>query len=285
VPRNGAYGVVAFDRPTYTIIASGKIDNSPVAVADPRAAPPAYVVLSYEETKRVVDGEVPVPFAIVDPQRPGEPLAIVDDLKKPPFRWIERTVQRTTKQGKVISKTTRVRETVALVLISEDGTWHRPLTTLELAVLQAFPAQHEGKPLDLGVPAGTRGRKPDQAVTAQREVIGNAVPPKVAEAMSGQVLLSLMVAAGALSAMGAFGTDVWVRNLAALRKQLRAEGFVVVAGTKPLNFTTGEQLDDGDYVWKAQSSKGRRASAKGRRPKVGLHRAIREVAAPSSRAA
>jgi hypothetical protein len=110
------------------------------------------------------------------------------------------------------------------VLISEDGTWHRPLTTLELAVLQAFSAQHGGKPLDLGVPVGARGRKPDQAVTAQREVIGNAVPPKVAEAMSGQVLLSLIVAAGALSAMGAFGTDVWVRNLAALRRQLRAEG-------------------------------------------------------------
>jgi hypothetical protein len=105
---------VAFDWPTYTIIASDKVDNSPVAVADPRAALPAYVVLSYEETKRIVDGEVPVPFAIVDRQRPGEPLAIVDDLKKPPFRWVEQTLQRTTKQGKVIRKTTRVRKTVAL---------------------------------------------------------------------------------------------------------------------------------------------------------------------------
>ena len=178
--------------------------------------------------------------------------------------------ERVTKRGKVSRRVTRVRETVALVLISEDGTWHRPLTTLELAILQAFPAEHKGKALDLGVPAGSRGRGPkaDQAVTAQREVIGNAVPPAVARAMAEQMLLSLTVANGAVASMGDFGTPVWVKNVLALERQLQAEGYVVAKAGVTMNFTTGEQLDDGALVWgnraKATKPKGTKQAAKRR---------------------
>ena len=236
-PHAGAYGVTGFDQEQATITAHHKVDNRPAAVADPRPTP-AYVVLSHEETKRIVDGEVRVPFAIVDQENPGEALAIVDDLEKPPYRWVE--TKPKTKRG----KPKRKKETVALVLISADGTWHRPLTTLELAVLQSFPAVHNGKPLDFG--GGS---------TAQRTVIGNAVPCKVAKAIAEQMLLSLVVAATVGFTLGDPGTPVWVKNVRALERQLQREGYVVVKGRGTLNFTTGEMLDDGFARWRAAKPK------------------------------
>lgn len=236
-PHAGAYGVTSFDDVAATVTAHHEVDNRPAAIADPRPAP--YVVLSYEETRRIVGGEVAVPFAIVDPAQPGEPLAIVDDLKRPPFRWVETRSAR----GKI----TRRRQPVALVLISDDGTWHRPLTTLELAVLQGLPWQHRGAPLDFG--GGT---------TAQRETIGNMVPPPVAKAMAEQMLLSLLVSSTVGFALGDPGTPVWVKNVRRLERDLRREGYVVVKGRRPMNFTTGEFLDDGATRWRAPITKKRR---------------------------
>lgn len=249
---NGAYGVTPFGEAASAVVAHGQIDNSRVAVADPRPAPPPYVVLSCAETERIVSGEVPVPFAIVDPDHPEEPLAIVDDLKRPPFRWVETRSKGRGKNAK--EKITRRRETVALVLISADGTWHRPLTTLELAILQAFPPMVRGKPLDFG--GGT---------TAQREVIGNAVPPAVARAMADQMLLCLIVASTLGFALGEAGSAVWVKNVRALERQLRREGYVVVKRRRPMNFTTGEVLDDGHPVWRKQKVKSKGARKKPRR--------------------
>lgn len=84
------------------------------------------------------------------------------------------------------------------IIIAADGTWHRPLTTLELAVLQSFPALFRGAPLVLAGKGHTRWR----------EAIGNAVPPDAARAIGEQLLRSLL-----LSSLGAFALDnneVWV---------------------------------------------------------------------------
>lgn len=184
-PRAGAYGVVSTSEPSPTVTGSAQVDNSAAALADPRPAP-AFVALGYEEAKRVADGEIAVPFAIVDPARRGEALAIVDDLKRPPYRWAG--------EGKA-----RRKVAVPLVLVSADGTWHRPLTTLELAVLQGLPWRHKGAPLDFG--GGS---------TKARELIGNMVPPPVGTAIAEQMLL-----AGLAADAGAFfltngGGGVWV---------------------------------------------------------------------------
>lgn len=84
------------------------------------------------------------------------------------------------------------------MIIAADGTWHRPLTTLELAALQGFPVLVDGKPLVL---AGT-------SHTRWREAIGNAVPPPAALAIGEQLLRALLIAK-----LGAFALDsnpVWV---------------------------------------------------------------------------
>lgn len=58
------------------------------------------------------------------------------------------------------------------VIVSLDGTWHRPFTTLELAALQSYPWRLlVGEPMVGGD-------------TARREHIGNSVPPDAAQAVA-----------------------------------------------------------------------------------------------------
>jgi site-specific DNA-cytosine methylase len=85
------------------------------------------------------------------------------------------------------------------LIVAADGTWHRPLTTLELAALQGFPTIIDGKPLVLS----------GSSQSAWRERIGNAVPPPTAQAIAEQMLVTLAQAdleAFTLSTSGA----VWV---------------------------------------------------------------------------
>lgn len=91
-------------------------------------------------------------------------------------------------------------------IVSEDGTWHRPLTTLELAALQGLPTIVDGRPLQL---AGTSS-------TAWRERIGNAVPPPAARAIAEQMLIALVERTeGAMLLRG--DGSVWVRREEARR--------------------------------------------------------------------
>lgn len=86
-----------------------------------------------------------------------------------------------------------------VVIRSADGTWHRPLTTLELALLQSLPATIHGQPLVLA------GGKHSKA----RELIGNLVPPKAAEAIAEQMLLCLGSSDAQAFALSSAG-GVWV---------------------------------------------------------------------------
>lgn len=61
------------------------------------------------------------------------------------------------------------------LIVSLDGTWHRPLTTFELAHLQGFPVYNaDGQPMQ--IEGGSE--------QVMRELIGNAVPPPTAEAIA-----------------------------------------------------------------------------------------------------
>ncbi|MFC4768720.1 DNA cytosine methyltransferase [Effusibacillus consociatus] len=69
------------------------------------------------------------------------------------------------------------------VIIAEDGTWHRPLTTYELAMLQGFPTHlSDGRPFQLEGGSDAKCR----------EWIGNAVPPAAARAIAETILTTLM---------------------------------------------------------------------------------------------
>jgi site-specific DNA-cytosine methylase len=98
------------------------------------------------------------------------------------------------------ARTLRDRPGFALFLPTADGTWHRPLTTLELAVLQGLPAVVDGKPLAL------RG-----SAAKVREHIGNAVPVGAAQAVATEMLKTLVGAELETFALSSGGA-VWVRE-------------------------------------------------------------------------
>lgn len=85
------------------------------------------------------------------------------------------------------------------LIIALDGTWHRPLTTLELAALQDFMVMMpDGSPLKLAGKSDARWR----------ERIGNAVPPRAARAAATEILFALLVSEEDGWTLGA--TGVWV---------------------------------------------------------------------------
>ena len=86
-------------------------------------------------------------------------------------------------------------------ITAEDGTWHRPFTTLELAALQSLVDPEEQLELD-GLS--------DQA---WRERIGNAVPSDAAQAIASEMGRTLLLAwSGETFALSA--APVWVRPVA-----------------------------------------------------------------------
>lgn len=69
------------------------------------------------------------------------------------------------------------------VIVALDGTWHRPLTTLELAALQGLPVRRpDGNWLEL---PGSDAKR--------REMIGNVVPPPTAQAIADEILMTLLM--------------------------------------------------------------------------------------------
>lgn len=162
------YAVLRWDEPSSTVAGKSHPGNGAYSVADirvdsaPRAG--AYGVLSWQDVAGTITGSGKLDngrFSVADPRKPPKE---------------------------------------APVIIAADGTWHRPLTTLELAALQGIPTIVDGQPLRL---AG-------HSTSAWRERIGNAVPPPAARAIAERMLVTLMHAAlGAFSLSG--DGAVWVQ--------------------------------------------------------------------------
>lgn len=99
------------------------------------------------------------------------------------------------------------------VIISLDGTWHRPLTTLELAALQGLPLTVNGAPLKL---AGNSEQR-------WREGIGNAVPVGAGEGI-GNAMLDALLANEYHEIMYSTLTELWVRIMLARVGIVRIRG-------------------------------------------------------------
>jgi len=89
---------------------------------------------------------------------------------------------------------------LAARIVAEDGTWHRPFTTLELASLQSLVDPEDWLELD------------GLSDSAWRERIGNAVPPDAAQAIAEEIGRTLLLAwTGETFQLSA--TPIWVRNI------------------------------------------------------------------------
>lgn len=168
------YGVVPWSGPSHTVTGNtGTPGGGPFTVADPRVTCKTrensgiYGVLPWAEASGIVVGH-----ACHDNGRFS--VAAPNSVPAPPFP----------------------------VIIAEDGTWHRPLTALECAVLQGFPATIDGAPLVL-----------EGSSSARRVKIGDAVPPPTARRIAEQMLHTLAYAAVGSFALSS-GGSVWVRERA-----------------------------------------------------------------------
>jgi site-specific DNA-cytosine methylase len=152
--RPGLYGIADWNKPINTITGNMSVSssNSVAAVADPRKWSGAgnYGVMDWDEPAKTVtaSGDIHAgAAAVADPRIPG-----------PDDRGI-------------------------YIIIAVDGTWHRPITTYEMAMLQGFPrTMKDGTPFELI----------DCSDGKAREYIGNAVPVQTATAIGNALLETLM---------------------------------------------------------------------------------------------
>ena len=190
-PRSSVYGVCQWDDSCGTVLASARIDNGCFALADPRVNTNRRYglgVCGWHESIHAVIGEARV-------CNTGLSIADERDLATPTHELlIEDGV--TLVDGPALDLETTSAE--HLVIRALDGTWHRPLTTLELAALQGLPTQIDGEWLQLA--GGSKAR--------WRKRIGNAVPPATAEAIARTIWRTLEASQAGILLMG--GEPVWV---------------------------------------------------------------------------
>lgn len=181
VARRGGWGVLPWDGSSGTIQAQSLPSNGRFSVADPRMSWGAkresfdrgghYGVIPWDFHSGAVSaaaGHDNGRWSVADPRIEALPAA----------------------DEKIVAQ-----------IIAEDGTWHRPFTTLELAALQGFVDLEERFTMD------------GDSDTAWRERIGNAVPPPAAAAIAGEMGRTLLLAwSGQSFALGS--TPIWVRELA-----------------------------------------------------------------------
>lgn len=200
------YAVSEWSEPAQTVIGAVQVGSGAPSVADPRWGGGRFGVTEWNEPAGTVAGES-LPnngkYAVADPRfadgkKNWQQVAGAFQVADPRISTHPRYRIMTLAEAVALDLPLDRPPPFIPIIIAADGTWHRPLTTLELAVLQSFPVLFAGAPLVL---AGT-------SHTRWREAIGNAVPPDAAEKIAEQLLRSLL-----LSALGVFTLDnneVWV---------------------------------------------------------------------------
>jgi site-specific DNA-cytosine methylase len=177
----GKYRVSSFSGPAGTVIAESHTGNGAFAVADPRSG---------LERGRGSDFASAGHYGVVPWNDPAG--AVTSSL------------QHDSGRGNVADpRLPQPSDRPVAVIRAEDGTWHRPFTTLELAALQSLfdPEEDESFILD------------GNSDSAWREHIGNAVPPDASQAIADVIGRTLLLAWSGETFVLA-STPVWVRPIA-----------------------------------------------------------------------
>lgn len=193
----GLYKVVAWENASPTVIGQTDIQVGALSVSDPRVQEHSKwkrtgisKVQKWDKPSGVVMGSVNYHGAgsgiVADPRIGCSPRSGTYGVQK----WDEPS-KTVTASGDIHAGSAAVadpripepNDKGVYVIISEDGTWHRPITTFEMAMLQGLPATFaDGSPLELV----------GNSDAAWREYIGNMVPPPSAKAMGDAILKTIM---------------------------------------------------------------------------------------------
>lgn len=231
-PRKGVYQVAEWDEPVGTIIGNARVggSNGVAAIADPRLKdresrhPGTYKIQVWDEAADTVTGSRfgSGALAVADPRissRRGETfhgspgLLGVCDWDAPSGAVIGNASVTSGNASAAVAdpRIPEATEAGTWIIVALDGTWHRPLTTLELAVLQGLPTH-----LPTGQPLALAGN----SQARWRERIGNAVPVPAAEAVATTMLRTLMGAKIGQWVWSIYCTAVWVRLGAKMRRSV-----------------------------------------------------------------
>mgnify|MGYP003594599981 CR=1 FL=1 len=216
VKHNNCFRVVRWDRPAGTVTGGGHPSAGGAAVADPRQSGPLfakYAVTPWSESAgTVIAGSTTGQgaFAVADP-RSGMDADRAAYLTGGHYGVVPWTGTAGAVSAAACHDNGRwsvadprmpaATDHLVAVIQADDGTWHRPFTTLELAALQSLVDPEEQLELD-GLS--------DQA---WRERIGNAVPSDAAEVIASEMGRTLLLAwSGETFSLSA--APVWVRQVA-----------------------------------------------------------------------
>ncbi|WP_454691153.1 DNA cytosine methyltransferase [Achromobacter aloeverae] len=197
-PRGGhgfaKYGVKPFDGPANAVIGGSTTGQGAYAVADPRPG------MSRERGDNYLTAGH---YGVVDPSEPSGAVSAAACHDN--GRWSVADWRMPAPDQKLVA-----------IILSMDGTWHRPFTTLDLAALQSLydPDDYE----EAGEQAEWRRKRKAFVLhgtsdQAWRERIGNAVPKKAAEAMGEEIGRAILLARAGES-FQLSNTPIWVRPVA-----------------------------------------------------------------------
>ncbi len=217
IPRYGVYKVQDWNKVSSTVTGRARVNTSNGAscLADPRTGfkdsthTAIYRVCKWEGSANTITGAYRPnngAICIDDPRlncSPRNGLYGVQEWNKPGFTV---TGARNLHSGTAAVSDHRIpkdTESGTWIIISDDGTWHRPLTTYELAMLQDFPIYlPDGRPFQLTGNSDARWR----------ERIGNAVPVGAARAIGETILRALLPAVRGMCLTYQTNEPVWARK-------------------------------------------------------------------------
>jgi site-specific DNA-cytosine methylase len=196
--HHNKHAVLGWAAPSPTVIGKLQPSSGAPAVADPRVRfdrhvekrsegrPGWYGVLDWDQTARTISGQA----------GPGNGANSVADHRDRSF--LENVRLLTLDEAMELDLDVKKPPPFIPVIVAEDGTWHRPMTKLELAMLQSYPETVNGERI-----------KFEGGSTIVCEHIGNSVPPDAARAVAEQMAIALIEAeVGAFSLNGS--QAVWV---------------------------------------------------------------------------
>lgn len=192
-PHRGCIGIAEWDGASPTVRGIHNVNNTTGSLADPRlSCSPrggAYGVQDWDSESGTILS------AHAHDNAAG---SLADPRSVTPSHWLDDSAEMATLLGELLDLESK--KPTRIVIAASDRTWHRPMTTLELAALQGFPVTINGEPLMLD------GR----SHAGWRERIGNAVPPPTAFAIAKSCAATLAAAAAGTWMLD--GNPIWVRE-------------------------------------------------------------------------
>lgn len=205
------YRVTAMNEAAGTVISASTTGNGAFAVADPRSA-----ALAEDREGYLTQGHYGVQHW------DGTSTAIPAFAKNNNGRWSVADPRLPDAEAAELPALPGANDKLIAIIRALDGTWHRPITTLELAALQSIfdPEEHWAQdPVTQGeIDAMWHSRLAPfqldgESDSGWRERIGNAVPPESAAAIAsvfGKALLMSMTGEHFILSQ----EPIWVRPIA-----------------------------------------------------------------------